>query len=146
MAFTDPGKGRIVRFSGAGLQRTAVIGGTVKQGDPIGYNATPALVRADADVAAGPVQGQFVAGSDGVSTNEIPIGTSGEIEWPATGGATLGGVLYASATAGLWTETKPDAVQGDATTILAVVTYAGTTRTIASFQTNPGKLGYTVKP
>lgn len=146
MAFTDPGVGRTVRPAGAGIYPNVVIGGTIKAGDPVGYNATPALVRADADVAAGPVQGQFVAMQDGVSGGSISVCTEGEIEWPSTGGATLGGILYASATAGLWTETKPDAVQGDGTTALAVVTLAATSRTIASFRTHPAKLGYTVKP
>jgi len=113
MAFADSGAHGTV-FA-IGLEIPVTLTGTVAKGDPISATG----VRADADVAAGPLHADLVALEAGSSGGVIKA-AGGAVISGRISGATKGNKVYASATAGTYTETKPDAAIGDATTEIGV--------------------------
>jgi len=113
MALADSGLDGTVFALAAAVPVT--LAGTVAKGDPISATG----VQADADVAAGPLHADLVALEAGVSGKVVkaaPIAlVSGRIST-----AVAGTKVYASAVAGSYTETKPNAAVGDATTEIGV--------------------------
>ena len=91
MAVTDSGAGRNILTHNAGVsQSKRTLAGTVKRGDPIGYSS--GWVRADPDVAAGPITTKFFAIGEGVSGDTIAVCT--ECEMDGFTGGTIGGTVF----------------------------------------------------
>lgn len=97
------------------------LAGTVVKGDPISATG----VQADADAAAGPLHADLVA-LEGGAAGKVIKAAAGAIISGRIDGATPGKKVYASATPGLYTETKPDNATDDATTEIGVSLAADT--------------------
>lgn len=97
------------------------IGEAVSKGDLIGWAATAggwkkADASTDADTAE-PIHARCVASEDGVANQKI-FAYFGEVSVGGRfSGATVGGAVYASETAGQYTQTAPDDT-GDADTVI----------------------------
>ena len=113
MAFADSGADGTVFALAAAFPMT--LAGTVAKGDILAATG----VRADADNAAGPLHADLVALEAGVSGGVVKVCPVALISGRISG-ATAGNKVYSSATAGSYTETKPNAAVGDATTEIGV--------------------------
>ncbi len=117
MAFSDPGKGRVVFDSGRGVEPEKVtLAEDCKCGDVLGYSS--GWKRALATVGS-VIQGRLVALADGESGGEVPVSAN-----PVIGGysgATAGGYVYVdeSSNNGRITQTAPS-TGSDANTIIGV--------------------------
>ncbi len=117
MAFSDPGKGRIVMDSGRGTEPGKVtLAENCKRGDVLGYSS--GWKRALATQGS-VIQGRLVALTDGQSSDEVPVSAN-----PVIGGysgATPGGYVYVAegSNYGQITQTAPS-TSGDANTIVGV--------------------------
>jgi len=117
MAFSDPGKGRVVLDSGRGTEPEKVtIAEDCKGGDVLGYSS--GWKRALATTGS-VIQGRLVALADGESGGEVPVSAN-----PVIGGysgATPGGYVYVAEGSdnGQITQTAPS-TSGDANTIIGV--------------------------
>ena len=117
MAFSDPGKGRVVLDSGRGTEPQKVtLAEDSKSGDVLGYSS--GWKRALATTGS-VIQGRLVALAEGKSGDEIPVSAN-----PVIGdysGATPGGYVYVAEGAdnGQVTQTAPS-TSGDANTIIGV--------------------------
>ena len=117
MAFSDPGKGRLILDSGRGTEPEKItLAEAVKCGDVLGYSS--GWKRALA-TAGSVIQGRLVALADGKSGEEVPVSAN-----PAAGGysgATPGGYVYVDegSNNGRITQTAPS-TGGDANTIIGV--------------------------
>ncbi len=117
MAFSDPGKGRIVLDSGRGTEPEKVtLAEAVKAGDVLGYSS--GWKRALATTGS-VIQGRLVALADGANGDEVPVSAN-----PVIGGysgATPGSYVYVAEGSdnGQITETAPS-TSGDANTIIGV--------------------------
>ena len=123
MAMADAQAGTII-YSGES-PAPIKLNGTVTKGDPVGWATIDGgWVRADASTDADtsvPIHARCVASEDGVADQTI-IAYFGEVALGGRiSGATVGGGLYVSATAGQYTQTIP-ATTGDATTVIAYAT------------------------
>jgi len=116
MALADTGANGQIYALAAAIKVT--LAGTVAKGDPIGYSS--GWVRADADAAAGPIHADLVALEAGVSGDVILAAPAAQVSGRFGGACVPGTRVYASAAAGQYTETKPDAASGDATTEIGV--------------------------
>ena len=96
MAFSDPGKGRVVSDSGRGTEPEKVtLAEDCKCGDVLGYST--GWKRALATTGS-VIQGRLVALADGKSGEEVPVSAN-----PVIGGysgATSGGYIYVADGAG----------------------------------------------
>jgi len=106
MPVTDAQSGGTVFAVGPKVPVT--LNGTVSKGDLLAPDGT-GYVRADADLAAGPLVPVLVALEDGVSADVIIAAEAALVSGHYSGG-TKGAALYASGTAGKVTETKPTTV------------------------------------
>jgi len=101
------------------------LAGTVSKGDALGWAVTGggwkrADASTDADTAI-PIHTRCVAAEDGV-LDQVITAYFGLVELGGRiSGATVGGAIYASATAGQYTQTIP-ATTGDATTVIGYAT------------------------
>ena len=117
MAFSDPGKGRVVLDSGRGTEPEKVtLAEDCKGGDVLGYSS--GWKRALATTGS-VIQGRLVALADGESGGEVPVSAN-----PVVGGysgATPGGYVYVAEGSdnGQITQTAPS-TSGDANTIIGV--------------------------
>ncbi len=117
MAFSDPGKGRVVLDSGRGTEPEKVtLAEGCKCGDVLGYSS--GWKRALATTGS-VIQGRLVALADGESGGEVPVSAN-----PAIGdysGATPGGYIYVAegSNNGQVTQTAPS-TSGDANTIIGI--------------------------
>lgn len=117
MAFSDPGKGRVVLDSGRGTEPEKVtLAEACKAGDVLGYSS--GWKRALATTGS-VIQGRLVALRDGASGEEVPASAN-----PVIGGysgATPGGYVYVAegANNGQITQTAPSTT-GDANTIIGI--------------------------
>lgn len=117
MAFSDPGKGRVVVDSGRGTEPGKVtLADNVKCGDVLDYSS--GWKRALA-TAGSVIQGRLVAMADGKSGEVVPASAS-----PVIGGysgATPGGYVYVAEGSdnGQVTQTAPS-ISSDANTIIGV--------------------------
>ncbi len=117
MAFSDPGKGRVVLDSGRGTEPAKVtLAEACKAGDVLGYSS--GWKRALATTGS-VIQGRLVALRDGANGEEVPVSAS-----PVIGGysgATPGGDVYVAegANNGQITQTAPSTT-GDADTIIGI--------------------------
>ena len=117
MAFSDPGKGRIIFDSGRGAEPEKVtLAEDCKCGDILGYSS--GWKRALATVGS-VIQGRLVALAEGKSGGEAPV--SGSAVVGGYSGATAGGYIYVDegTNNGRITQTAPS-TSGDANTILGV--------------------------
>ena len=117
MAFSDPGKGRIIFDSGRGTEPEKVtLAEDCKCGDILGYSS--GWKRALATVGS-VVQGRLVALAEGKSGGEVPV--SGSAVVGGYTGATAGGYIYVDegTNNGRITQTAPS-TSGDANTIIGV--------------------------
>jgi hypothetical protein len=117
MAFSDPGKGRVVLDSGRGAEPEKVtLAEACKAGDVLGYSS--GWKRALATTGS-VIQGRLVALRDGVNGEEVPVSAN-----PVIGGysgATPGGYVYVAegSNNGQITQTAPSTT-GDANTIIGI--------------------------
>ncbi len=117
MAFSDPGKGRIVLDSGRGTEPEKVtLAEDCKCGDVLGYSS--GWKRALATTGS-VIQGRLVALADGENGGEVPVSAN-----PVVGGysgATPGGYVYVAEGSdnGQITQTAPS-TSGDANTIIGI--------------------------
>ena len=117
MAFSDPGKGRVILDSGRGTEPGKVtLAEDCKSGDVLGYSS--GWKRALATTGS-VIQGRLVALADGKSGEEVPVSAN-----PVVGGysgATPGSYVYVAegANNGQVTQTAPS-TSGDANTIIGV--------------------------
>jgi len=117
MAFSDPGKGRVVLDSGRGTEPEKVtLAEDCKSGDVLGYSS--GWKRALATTGS-VIQGRLVALADGESGGEVPVSAN-----PVVGGysgATPGGYVYVAEGSdnGQITQTAPS-TSGDANTIIGI--------------------------
>ena len=117
MAFSDPGKGRVILDSGRGTEPVKVtLGEDSKCGDVLGYSS--GWKRALATTGS-VIQGRLVALVDGKSGEEVPVSAN-----PVVGGysgATPGGYVYVDegSNNGQATQTAPS-TSGDANTIIGI--------------------------
>ncbi len=117
MAFSDPGKGRVVLDSGRGTEpEKVVLAEDSKCGDALGYSS--GWKRALATTGS-VIQGRLVALADGKSGEEVPVSAN-----PVIGGysgATPGNYIYVAEGSdnGQITETAPSTT-GDADTIIGI--------------------------
>ncbi len=117
MAFSDPGKGRVVMDSGRGTEPGKVtLAEDCQRGDVLGYSS--GWKRALATQGS-VIQGRLVALVDGQSGGEVPVSAN-----PVIGGysgATPGGYVYVAEGSGNGqiTQTVPS-TSGDANTIIGV--------------------------
>lgn len=127
MALNDAGTDGQVYALAAAIPVTLV--GTVAKGDPIGQlNTNPAgWQRANATVGAGTlVHAALVALEAGVAGKVIKASPVAYIEGRFGGACVPGAKVYSHLTAGRYSETKPNATSGDATTEIGVsVTLTG---------------------
>ena len=117
MAFTDPGKGRIVVDSGCGTEPAKVtLAENCKCGDVLGYSS--GWKRALATTSS-VIQGRLVALTDGENGDEIPVSACPVIKGYT--GATPGSYIYVAESTdyGKITQTVP-VTAGDATTVIGV--------------------------
>ncbi len=118
MAFSDPGKGRVILDSGRGTEPEKItLAEDCKSGDVLGYSS--GWKRALATTGS-VIQGRLVALRDGANGEEVPVSTN-----PVVGGysgATPGNYVYVDegSNNGQITETAPS-TSGDANTISGVV-------------------------
>ena len=117
MAFSDPGKGRVVLDSGRGTEPEKVtLAEDCKCGDVLGYSS--GWKRALATTGS-VIQGRLVALADGENGGEVPVSAN-----PVIGGysgATPGGYVYVAegSNNGQITQTAPS-TSGDANTIIGI--------------------------
>ena len=117
MAFSDPGKGRLILDSGRGTEPEKVtLAEDCQSGDVLGYSS--GWKRALATTGS-VVQGRLVALAGGKNGGEVPVSSN-----PVLGGyagATPGSYVYVDegSNNGQITETAP-ATTGDANTIIGV--------------------------
>jgi len=117
MAFSDPGKGRVILDSGRGTEPEKVtLAEDCKCGDVLGYSS--GWKRALATTGS-VIQGRLVALADGKNGGEVPVSAN-----PVVGGysgATPGGYVYVAegSNNGQITQTAPSTA-GDANTIIGV--------------------------
>jgi hypothetical protein len=117
MAFSDPGKGRVVLDSGRGTEPEKVtLAEACKAGDVLGYSS--GWKRALATTGS-VIQGRLVALRDGANGEEVPVSAN-----PVIGGysgATPGGYVYVAegSNNGQITQTAPSTT-GDANTIIGI--------------------------
>ena len=117
MAFSDPGKGRVVLDSGRGTEPGKVtLAEACKCGDMLGYSS--GWKRALATTGS-VIQGREVALADGKSGGEVPVSAN-----PVVGGysgATVGDYVYVDegSNYGRITQTAPSTA-GDANTIVGI--------------------------
>ncbi len=117
MAFSDPGKGRVVLDSGRGTEPEKVtLAEDCKCGDVLGYSS--GWKRALA-TAGSVIQGRLLALADGENGGEVPVSAN-----PVVGGysgATPGGYVYVDegSNNGQITQTAPS-TGGDANTIVGI--------------------------
>ena len=117
MAFSDPGKGRVILDSGRGTEPgTVTLAEDCKCGDVLGYSS--GWKRALATTGS-VIQGRLVALAGGTSGEEVPVSAN-----PVVGGysgATPGGYAYVAEGSdnGKITQTAPS-TSGDANTIIGV--------------------------
>ncbi len=117
MAFSDPGKGRVVLDSGRGTEpKKVTLAEDCKCGDVLGYDS--GWKRALATTGS-VIQGRLVALADGESGGEVPVSAN-----PVIGdysGATPGGYVYVAegSDSGQITQTAPS-TSGDANTIIGI--------------------------
>ncbi|MBI3930634.1 MAG: hypothetical protein HY325_01275 [Chloroflexi bacterium] len=117
MAFSDPGKGRLILDSGRGTEPEKVtLAEDCQSGDVLGYSS--GWKRALAATGS-VVQGRLVALADGKNGGEVPVSSN-----PVVGGysgATPGNYVYVAegSNNGRITETAPSTT-GDANTIIGV--------------------------
>ena len=117
MAFSDPGKGRLILDSGRGTEPEKVtLAEDCKCGDVLGYSS--GWKRALATTGS-VIQGRLVALAEGKSGGEVPVSAN-----PVVGGysgATPGGYVYADegSNNGQITQTAPS-TSGDANTIIGL--------------------------
>jgi len=118
MAFSDPGKGRIIE-QGEGLVKIT-LAEACKAGDILGYSS--GWKRALATVGTA-IQGRLVAGEDGANGDEITAYRRAVVG--GYSGGTAGSAVYVAEGTdyGRITETAP-ADAGDANTIIGYVTSA----------------------
>ncbi len=117
MAFSDPGKGRIVLDSGRGTEPEKVIlAEDCKCGDVLGYSS--GWKRALA-TSGSVIQGRLVALAGGKSGEEVPVSANPVVG--AYSGAAAGGYVYVDegTNYGRITQTAPS-TGGDANTIIGV--------------------------
>ena len=123
MAFSDPGKGRVVLDSGRGTEPEKVtLAEDCNRGDVLGYSS--GWKRALATTGS-VIQGRLVALADGQSGEEVPVSAN-----PVMGGysgATPGGYVYVAegSNNGQITQTAPS-TSGDANTIIGIALSATT--------------------
>ena len=121
MAFSDPGKGRVILDSGRGTEPQKVtLAEDVKCGDVLGYSSGWKRTLA---TTGSVIQGRLVALRDGASGEEVPISAN-----PVVGGyseATPGSYVYVAegSNNGQITETVPSTA-GDANTIIGIALLA----------------------
>ncbi len=117
MAFSDPGKGRVILDSGRGTEPGKVtLAEDCKCGDVLGYSS--GWKRALATTGS-VIQGRLVALADGENGGEVPVSAN-----PVVSGyseATPGGYAYVDegSNNGRITQTAPS-TSGDANTIIGV--------------------------
>ncbi len=117
MAFSDPGKGRVILDSGRGTEPEKItLAEDCKCGDVLGYSS--GWKRALATTGA-VIQGRLIALADGKNSGEVPVSAN-----PVIGdysGATPGSYVYVAEGSknGEITETAPSTT-GDANTIIGV--------------------------
>ena len=117
MAFSDPGKGRIVLDSGRGTEpKKVTLAEDSKGGDVLGYSS--GWKRALAATGS-VIQGRLVALVDGKNGEEVPVSAN-----PVIGGysgASPGGYVYVAegSNDGQITQTAPS-TSGDANTIIGM--------------------------
>jgi len=118
MAFSDPGKGRIIE-QGEGLVKVTLVE-ACKAGDILGYSS--GWKRALATVGTA-IQGRLVAGEDGASSDEITAYRRAVVN--GYSGGTAGNAVYIAEGTdyGEITETKPT-TSGDCDTIVGYVVSA----------------------
>ncbi len=117
MAFSDPGKGRVILDSGCGVEPGKVtLAEDCKCGDVLGYSS--GWKRALAATGS-VIQGRLVALADGKSGGQVPV-SAGPVVSGYTG-ATVGGYVYVDegSNNGCITQTAPS-TGGDASTIIGV--------------------------
>ena len=117
MAFSDPGKGRLILDSGRGTEPEKVtLAEDCRCGDVLGYSS--GWKRALATTGS-VIQGRLVALAEGKNGGEVPVSPN-----PVVGGysgATPGGYVYVDegSNNGMITQTAPS-TGGDANTIIGV--------------------------
>ena len=117
MAFSDPGKGRVILDSGRGTEPEKVtLAEDCKCGDVLGYSS--GWKRALA-ITGSVIQGRLVAMADGKTGEAVPVSSN-----PVVGGysgATPGGYVYVDegSNNGQITQTAPS-TSGDANTIIGL--------------------------
>jgi len=123
MAFADAQSGALI-FNGE-IPAYIKLSGAVNKGDPVGWAVTgggwkQADASTDADTAV-PIHARCVAAEDGVVDQTIKV-YFGEVSIGGRiSGATVGGAIYASETAGQYTQTAPSDT-GDANTVIGYAT------------------------
>ncbi len=118
MAFSDPGKGRIIE-QGEGLVKIT-LAEACKAGDILGYSSGWKRALATAGTA---IQGRLVAGEDGASGDEITAYRRAVVS--GYSGGTAGGTIYVAEGTdyGRITATKPT-TSGDCDTIIGYLASA----------------------
>jgi hypothetical protein len=118
MAFSDPGKGRIIE-QGEGLVKVT-LAEACKAGDILGYSS--GWKRALATVGTA-IQGRLVAGEDGASSDEITAYRRAVVS--GYSGGTAGNAVYVAEGTdyGEVTETKPT-TYGDCDTVIGYMASA----------------------
>ncbi len=117
MAFSDPGKGRVILDSGRGTEPGKVtLAEDVKSGDVLGYSS--GWKRALATTGS-VIQGRLVALADAKNGEEVPVSSSPVVS--GYSGATPGSYVYVDegSNDGQITQTAPS-TSGDANTIIGV--------------------------
>ena len=117
MAFSDPGKGRLVLDSGRGTEPGKVtLAEDCKCGDVLGYSS--GWKRALA-TAGSVVQGRLIALADGENGDKVPVSVAPVVS--GYSGAAPGGYVYVAEGSdnGKITQTAPSTT-GDANTIIGI--------------------------
>ncbi len=117
MAFSDPGKGRVILDSGRGTEPGKVtLAGDCKCGDVLGYSS--GWKRALATTGS-VIQGRLVALADGKNGEEVPVSPNPMVS--GYSGATPGSYVYVDegSNNGKITQTAPS-TSSDANTIIGV--------------------------
>ncbi len=117
MAFSDPGKGRVILDSGRGTEPEKVtLAEDCKCGDVLGYSS--GWKRALATTGS-VIQGRLVALADGKNGEEVPVSSNPVVS--GYSGATPGGYVYVDegSNNGRVTQTAPT-TSGDANTIIGM--------------------------
>ena len=117
MAFSDPGKGRVIFDSGRGTEPGKVtLAEDCKCGDVLGYSS--GWKRALATTGS-VIQGRLVALVDGKNGEEVPVSSGPVVS--GYSGATPGGYVYVDegSNNGQVTQTAPS-TSGDANTIIGI--------------------------